>query len=681
MALPAPSSPSLQSRRPLWTQTQERVEEWRLLGASPFLCRAIKYGIYEPPTIPFVSGEVMGELPQSAEDLEFGIADLRAGCKEGIYEDISAEDANLIRAKGNMISSAFVVWQEGVEGRKGRFVVNLSKQSKHWKKGSVKMETLPQYAMDLNKGDHMVSFDIKSGYRHFRLAPGMRDWFCFRYDGRFFRCIALPFGWGRSPLWFTQLLAPVVRHMRTELRYRVLAYIDDFLVSPTRAGVVAKRSDCNKARSAIEKLLNRVGLTRHPTKGEWTGSTRVEHLGSVVDTILMKFYIAPRKIEKVRSLAAALLRQAVLGRRWVETARLKTFAGVCVSLSLAMPFARFYTRAIYWDLSRNKKSMGRASRENKRCRLSHQTLRDMRFWKRVTSKEKEGRPIRPTTPDMSLHTDAADLGFGGTLGPVGRPGDQGLWESQGVWSWKDRAASITYRELKAVRLLLMGNLGKKVQSVGATKLVLHCDNAAVVHITNAMVSASRPMMRELRRLKRLLDSMGVYIDSQWLPSVANRFADSLSRRFPRNDLRVRRQLRRSVMDGMRAPVDAFPYRPLGEHPVFMRRQVFAELGADWDREQTRLLCPPVDLIGAVVRKLRLTKAPAMLLIPNWPLQPWYQPAIDLAGAVTKLPAPPEETWEAKRTMNPAWRLLLLEVNLPHTPDSPRPTAAPQPAQQ
>jgi hypothetical protein len=62
-----------------------------------------------------------------------------------------------------MISSAFVMWKDGVEERKGRFVVNFSKQSKHWKKGSVKMETVPEYVSDLEKGDHLVSFDMKSG--------------------------------------------------------------------------------------------------------------------------------------------------------------------------------------------------------------------------------------------------------------------------------------------------------------------------------------------------------------------------------------------------------------------------------------------------------------------------------------------------------------------------------------
>jgi hypothetical protein len=31
--------------------------------------------------------------------------------------------------------------------------------------------------------------------------------------------------------------------------------------------------------------------------------------------------------------------------------RMRTFIVTCVSLTLAMPYARFYTRSLYWDLS------------------------------------------------------------------------------------------------------------------------------------------------------------------------------------------------------------------------------------------------------------------------------------------------------------------------------------------
>ena len=126
--------------------------------------------------------------------------------------------------------------------------------------------------------------------------------------------------------------------------------------------------------------------------------------------------------------------------------------------------------------------------------------------------------------------------------------------------------------------------------------ILHVDNQAVVHITNAFVSSSRSMMRELRILKRVLDALGLRIRSEWLPSEANKYADVLSRRFPREDLQLKQTLRRSVLDGIAAPQDAFPYRPLGEHPVFFRRQTWRELYTHWDSSHVRLLCPPVDMI-------------------------------------------------------------------------------------
>ena len=124
------------------------------------------------------------------------------------------------------------------------------------------------------------------------------------------------------------------------------------------------------------------------------------------------------------------------------------------------------------------------------------------------------------------------------------------------------------------------------------------------------------MMRGRRKLMVVLDHLGLYLRTDWIPSVAKTFADALSRRFPHSDLQIRRELWHSVRDLLRAPVDSFPYRPVGEHPVQLRRQSFAKLASQWSREDIRLLCPPVNLIIAAVRKLRLTKAPAVLLIPD-----------------------------------------------------------------
>lgn len=65
--------------------------------------------------------------------------------------------------------------------------------------------------------------------------------------------------------------------------YRVLSYIDDFLVAPS-VGRAASGADCCMARELIGGLMRDLGLARHPTKGVWNDdSTVVEQVQVVVE--------------------------------------------------------------------------------------------------------------------------------------------------------------------------------------------------------------------------------------------------------------------------------------------------------------------------------------------------------------------------------------------------------------
>jgi hypothetical protein len=224
---------------------------------------------------------------------------------------------------------------------------------------------------------------------------------------------------------------------------------------------------------------------------------------------------------------------------------------------LAMPFARFYTRSLYDDMKYYKlkaQSNHAAARNGERVRLSHQCIRDLKAWRKLTASERLGRSIHPQASDGTMHTDAADVGCGATLGITGNPGDAGLRESQGVRGWKNRAQCITVRELRAVRSLLQGRPGQKTRQAGMIIIRSCVDNTGVVAVTNAFVSSSPKMMPELRKLKRVLDSAGLQIITEWLPSRANRFADALSRRLPIGDFQIREQLTRSVVDEKAVPI-------------------------------------------------------------------------------------------------------------------------------
>jgi hypothetical protein len=168
----------------------------------------------------------------------------------------------------------------------------------------------------------------------------MRD--CFR---RYYRCIALPFGWGRSVLWFTKLMRPVVKYIRSKLRFRMLPWIEDFLCAQTDGSRPATMRDCHRARLKLDVLFRKLGIKRHPEKGCWRGSRVLEHLCVLLDTERMRVFVKERKVLAMRRLGRDLLLGAQRNRRLVSLEKLRHFCGVAVSRSLAFPMA-FFTHAV-----------------------------------------------------------------------------------------------------------------------------------------------------------------------------------------------------------------------------------------------------------------------------------------------------------------------------------------------
>jgi hypothetical protein len=71
-------------------------------------------------------------------------------------------------------------------------------------------------------------------------------------------------------------------------------------------------------------------------------------------------------------------------------------------------------------------------------------------------------------------------------------------------------------------MMLMETLGERVKKEGISLLRLCIDSSSVVHVTNAFGASSRPMMRELSRLKKVLDELGLQPSSEWIISVAKK---------------------------------------------------------------------------------------------------------------------------------------------------------------
>lgn len=125
----------------------------------------------------------------------------------------------------------------------------------------------------------------------------------------------------------------------------------------------------------IQDPMDKLGLLRHATKGGWgKGATKLDHLGFTVNTEKIKSFFTEKKRMRMRSMEARLLDQARMGNGYVSVDLLTYFCGRTVSLTLALPLARFYTRSLYAAL----KNASRIQGESK-LRLSGTHKKDLKF--------------------------------------------------------------------------------------------------------------------------------------------------------------------------------------------------------------------------------------------------------------------------------------------------------------
>jgi hypothetical protein len=312
----------------------------------------------------------------------------------------------------------------------------------------------------------------------------------------------------------------------------------------------------------------------------------LEHIGVLIDTHQMPVLVTERKV-RMRKMAKELLMCAQMNRRLVSLEKVRHFCDVAVSLTLALPMARLYTRSLYWDMYLGKMRVeegGESTREVRiadrgerglcggpnvnlpergsaqrdkplsapgdaaltlqhrrsseprwgKIRLSRQPLIYLVYWRSLI--RGEGRDLHPPPADLTMHSAYADVGYGGTFGMCSEAGSQRLWEYHGLWATEERTEPINLRELKAVRLLLQKHFASFVAKAETKRILLHEDNQAVVHILNAMISASRPMMAELWRLEVMLRILGIKMEARWIPSAVNRYVDALSPQWDPGDV-------------------------------------------------------------------------------------------------------------------------------------------------
>lgn len=530
-----------------------------------------------------------------------------------------------------------------------RLVIDLRPLNKHCRAPPTTFETLKRVRTLGQPNDHLVSFDLADGFYAVGIHPSDRRYLQFQVGDRLFQYTALPMGWNASPgifcdvmsVWTKFLRAPhrVTRLRRShpalqELRrllgerdwargLRLLPYMDDFLLFSESREAALRR------REAVGRLLELLGLRRHPSKGVWEPSHVLEHLGLIVDTKAGKFLVSEARMAKIRRSARELEVLLRARRRRVPARRLAAFTGMAQSVYLAVPAARFFLRALHTDLGTRMGWSGTVT-------LGHQSRRDLRWWAEFgLHVEQRGRSIWQLPDTAILHCDASDTGWGGVLNHT--------LPARGFWRPHQREDHITLNELRAVRLTVETFL----ERLKGKRVLLWEDNRAVMHILTNLTTRSPDIMVELRKLWYLLDTNDITLRARYIRSAANVWADKLSREMDSSDWQLNPCIFQ-YLDDRWGPhtIDRFATANNALVPRF-NSELFdpQSLGVDalsrddqdWKRE-LNWCNPPWHLLEDVVLKLRNSGGRATVLAPRWTDKLFYQLLQELASEAIDIPS-------------------------------------------
>ena len=359
----------------------------------------------------------------------------------------------------------------------------------------------------------------------------------------------------------------------------------------------------------MRRDLGRCGFLINELKSHLVPRQVGEFLGYIIDLTDGKFLVPMEKVEKLRSMLHNLQEN-----HWSVSARMVArVTGTIISMGLALgPVARLFTRHLY-AMQNSVCSL------SAKISLSAQALMEIDFW--INSfMDVMGQPIWHSAPsiDVISYSDASSSGWAGYVVQLGNI------VARGDWSDLDYLQSSTYRELKAVRLVLESFAHRL-----ASKECKHrSDNQAAVSIMS-IGSNREHLQREATRIYAICRQHGIRLCPEWIPRRLNTHADYWSRVVETDDWMLN-PCHFQELDKIWGPhtVDRFASLNSRQLPRFCSKWLCPgcegvdAFTLDW-RGENNWLVPPVHLVSRVLNHMRYFGEAGTLVVPLWTSAPWW----------------------------------------------------------
>ena len=278
-------------------------------------------------------------------------------------------------------------------------ILNLKSFNDYVEYQHFKMETIKDILASIVPNCFMAVADLQDAYLVIPIARWHWRFLKFRWKGKIYCYLVLPFGLPCSPRVFTKIAKVPLSVVRSK-GHIALMYIDDGFIMGETFQLCWDATQC-----FLEVFVN-AGFLPHPEKCCLWPSQEVQVLGFIVNSVTMTITIPQEKMQEIYDLC----RSALLNPR-MQIRQLCRLIGKLISVILAIPLGQAHYRRL--EHVKNCALSANSRNFDAHCKISKMCFPDLHWW--MNHIFHASAPIRRPPPDVTLYTDSSSFGWGAAL--------------------------------------------------------------------------------------------------------------------------------------------------------------------------------------------------------------------------------------------------------------------------
>jgi len=623
----------------------QSIQAWYIIGASNSILRGITQGF----PIKIISTIIQNQLYCPIFTSE-----------QIIWIDEKIEDylkrSNLVIAtkKPRLISNFFLVpkpiklWRLVADFRP------LNLFSRRIKK--IKLETLEMFLPYIKRYAFLLMWDLKDFYLHFPIRPEDQDLMSIKWKKHIYNFTTLTFGWKESAYISSKAIRYVIAYLRS-LGITMTQYCDEGIAS-IDAENNPNSPIIEETTLSIQKTLKWLGLEVQEAKTDWIPKQSVLYLGLIIDTIKMKVFVPNHKMNNLYSLMSIILKVSTISRKF-----LAKVAGKLNSISLAFLPAKFLARPFHNCIGRKKELETNYHFWSQRITISEEVIQSANFFMKE-AKLWNGRTFFPEEILTLIELDSSWSSLGAVLN-----GEEII---QRAWNESELPNHINWKELMTAFIAI----SEWKEKLSGKKIIIKTDNQVAFYYLKKAGGKIPTLNLIVKQLYQILLEYRIQLyQITWIPSEENVFADLLSRGRDVLEWELDQNIFNMITEKFgHLDIDRFAsdfnFKIKRFNAINHQYGKLAEnldaFSQSWKRERN-FINAPFNLIPRILRKIKEEKAFAVMIIPNWKSQIWFNLAMELTKEMMEINLSPETCFSAKIGMtpeplkNPKWRFLAIKI--------------------